>query len=87
MYNPRLKIDKLLFLADRGVNRTESLSVACRLIKLGDSPNLLRRVRSKYKMESDADDSLWLRRADERFSRAKSTYESSCFSQVVSFFI
>ncbi|KAL0676399.1 hypothetical protein Bca4012_004380 [Brassica carinata] len=36
-------------------------------------------------MESDADDSLWLmnvfRRADERFSRAKSTYESSCFSQ------
>ncbi|KAG5405894.1 hypothetical protein IGI04_012013 [Brassica rapa subsp. trilocularis] len=81
MYNPRLKIDKLLFLADRGVNRTESLSAACRLIKLGDSPNLLRRVRSKYKMESDADDSLWLRRADERFSRAKSTYESSCFSQ------
>ncbi|WZZ42770.1 hypothetical protein YC2023_039029 [Brassica napus] len=85
MYNPRLKIDKLLFLADRGVNRTESLSVACRLTKLGDSTNLLRRVRSKYNMESDADDSLWLmnvfRRADERFSRAKSTYESSCFSQ------
>lgn len=73
MYDPLLKIEKLLFLLDNGVKRTGILNEACRLIKLGDNATLLRMVRTNYQLD---DDDMWLRRANARFSRRKINLES-----------
>ncbi|CAL9244640.1 unnamed protein product [Arabidopsis halleri] len=76
MYDPLLKIEKLLFLLDNGVKRTGILNEACRLIKLGDNATLLRMVRTNYQLDDDDDDDMWLRRANARFSRRKINLES-----------
>lgn len=55
MYNPQMKIEKLLFLAKHGVNQTARLKAACRLIKLGDNHGLLKTVRKTYKMKDEED--------------------------------